>query len=146
MDDNSCTAFLQWALPRLHLRWQGFERVRRQVCGRIRHRLATLQLDALASYPSCLEKKPQEWDVLDSLCRVTISRFCRNLAFACFDAPLQQEVVRNLHDRIAPGGTLIIGKHETLRPGAAGPEPWAGRLPVYRKTEGQTGGQTGAHE
>jgi hypothetical protein len=32
--DAECVVFLQWALPRLGLRWQGFRKVRRQVCRR----------------------------------------------------------------------------------------------------------------
>jgi len=32
MNDNDCVEFLQWALPRLHLRWPGFRKVRAQVC------------------------------------------------------------------------------------------------------------------
>jgi hypothetical protein len=36
--------FLQWALPRLGLRWAGFRRVRRQVCRRLRRRVEALGL------------------------------------------------------------------------------------------------------
>ena len=35
MKDSDCVTFLQWALPRLHFRWPGFRKVRRQVCRRI---------------------------------------------------------------------------------------------------------------
>ena len=34
MTDTECVAFLRWALPRVGLRWQGFRKVRRQVCRR----------------------------------------------------------------------------------------------------------------
>lgn len=80
MTDAECVAFLQWALPRLHLRWAGFRRVRRQVCRRIDRRRAALGLANTAAYRSVLEATPGEWAVLDGLCRVTISRFARDHA------------------------------------------------------------------
>ena len=40
MKDADCTRFLQWALPRLGLRWAGFRRVRSQVCKRLGRRIA----------------------------------------------------------------------------------------------------------
>lgn len=78
MTDADCIAFLQWALPRLHLRWDGFRRVRRQVCRRIDRRRATLGLADVAAYRHLLETTADEWGVLDGLCRVTISRFARD--------------------------------------------------------------------
>ncbi len=42
MTDEDCVAFLQWALPRLRLRWEGFRKPRRQVCRRIRARAGEL--------------------------------------------------------------------------------------------------------
>jgi len=33
MKDADCIDFLEWALPRLGMRWAGFRRVRGQVCG-----------------------------------------------------------------------------------------------------------------
>ena len=80
MNDRDCVRFLQETLPRLHLRWRGFRRVRRQVCRRLQHRLKQLQLPDFAAYRQHLERHPQEWDVLDSCCRITISRFCRDRA------------------------------------------------------------------
>jgi len=74
----ACTAFLQWALPRLGLRWAGFRRVRGQVCKRLRRRLATLELADLAAYRNRLDQETEEWKILDRLCRITISRFYRN--------------------------------------------------------------------
>jgi hypothetical protein len=35
VNDPDCTAFLQWALPQINLRWPGFRKVRRQVCKRL---------------------------------------------------------------------------------------------------------------
>ncbi len=80
MSDAGCVAFLQWALPRLRLRWPGFRRVRRQVCRRVAGRVRELGLPDLASYRTFLESQPAEWEVLDRLCRVTISRFYRDRA------------------------------------------------------------------
>ena len=80
MTRADCTAFLQWALPRLHLRWHGFRRNQRQVCRRIDQRRAALGLADVAAYRSLLEASPDEWRVLDELCRVTISRFARDRA------------------------------------------------------------------
>ena len=80
MKDADCVAFLQWALPRLGLRWPGFRKVRRQVCRRIARRLETLGLPDLAAYRSRLEADPAEWAALDALCHITISRFLRDRA------------------------------------------------------------------
>jgi chemotaxis protein methyltransferase CheR len=78
MTDTECVDFLRWALPQLRLRWQGFRKVRRQVCRRLRHRLQALDLATLKQYRSHLEHTPAEWPLLDGLCRITISRFYRD--------------------------------------------------------------------
>jgi chemotaxis protein methyltransferase CheR len=71
------TDFLLWALPRLHLRWHGFARNRRQVLRRIAGRRTELALPDLAAYRAYLEAHAGEWAALDAMCRVTISRFAR---------------------------------------------------------------------
>jgi chemotaxis protein methyltransferase CheR len=73
-----CVAFLQWALPRLGRPWAGYRKVRRQVCRRVQRRAAELGLDSLAAYRDHLERHPDEWEVLDGLTNVTISRFQRD--------------------------------------------------------------------
>ena len=78
MKDNDCVAFLKWALPQMNMRWPGFRKVRRQTCKRIERRLRELGLSDVAEYRSCLEEKQDEWEVLDTLCRITISRFYRD--------------------------------------------------------------------
>jgi chemotaxis protein methyltransferase CheR len=78
VSDDDCISFLRWALPRLGLRWEGFRKPRRQVCRRIRARVGELGLDGLEAYRAYLEARPDEWAVLDRLCRVTISRFYRD--------------------------------------------------------------------
>ncbi len=73
-----CVQFLQWALPRLRLRWPGYRKVRGQVCKRVDRRLRELGLADVPAYRSFLDSHPAEWPVLDSLCRVAISRFYRD--------------------------------------------------------------------
>jgi chemotaxis protein methyltransferase CheR len=80
MRDADCVDFLQWALPRLGLRWPGFRKVRRQVCRRIARRLVELGLADAAAYRTYLESHAEEWSRLDGLCRITISRFWRDPA------------------------------------------------------------------
>ncbi len=78
MKDTACVDFLQWALPQLRLRWPGFRKVRRQVCKRIDRRYRELGLPDVATYRAYLETHPEEWLILDSLCRISISRFYRD--------------------------------------------------------------------
>jgi chemotaxis protein methyltransferase CheR len=80
MRDGECVDLLQWALPRLGLRWRGFRRVRGQVCKRIGRRLGELGLASAVDYRQRLGSDPSEWDVLDGLCRITISTFFRDHA------------------------------------------------------------------
>ena len=78
MRDSDCIAFLQWALPKMGMRWPGFRKVRRQVCKRLSRRLGELGLDTLEQYRQRLDTDPDEWAVLDAACRITISRFYRD--------------------------------------------------------------------
>ena len=78
MTDSECVELLRWAAPRLRLRWEGFRRVRGQVCKRMGRRMKELGLQSAADYRARLDVDPTEWEVLDSLCRVTISRFFRD--------------------------------------------------------------------
>jgi chemotaxis protein methyltransferase CheR len=80
MRDAECVSFLQWALPLLGFRWRGFRKVRRQVCKRISRRCAVLGLENAKSYRDYLETHDDEWTVVDDMCRITISRFCRDRA------------------------------------------------------------------
>ncbi|HHH40032.1 MAG TPA: methyltransferase domain-containing protein [Sedimenticola sp.] len=86
MTDQDCVRFLQWALPRLRMRWPGFRKVRRQVCKHIDRRLKTLGLADVEAYRRHLLAHPEEWSRLDALCRITISRFCRDRGlFQCLE-------------------------------------------------------------
>jgi chemotaxis protein methyltransferase CheR len=77
LSDTDCTAFLQWALPQLSLRWSGFRKVHGQVCKRLKRRMNDLGVADFAAYRTRLEADPAEWRVLDECCHVTISRFFR---------------------------------------------------------------------
>jgi chemotaxis protein methyltransferase CheR len=77
MSHAECAAFLQWALPRLNLRWAGFRKVHGQVCKRLKHRMRELGLDGFAAYRARLEADPREWRIVDNCCHITISRFFR---------------------------------------------------------------------
>jgi chemotaxis methyl-accepting protein methylase len=75
---NPCDAFLKWALPRLHLRPEGYRKVRGQVCKRLKRRIQELELDGFNDYSYRLENDPGEWKILDRMMRITISRFFRD--------------------------------------------------------------------
>ncbi len=92
MKDRECVNFLQWALPQLHLRWQGFRKVRSSACKRIQRRLQELGLSDVFAYRSYLAAHPEEWSVLDTCIRFTISRFYRDRA-----------VFNHLRQEILPG-------------------------------------------
>lgn len=120
MRDSDCIAFLQWALARMGFRWPGFRKVRRQVCKRLGRRLRELELADLEAYREYLEAHPEEWQVLDGCCRITISRFFRDSL-----------LYRQLGDQILPS----LGRQVTSRGGktcklwsagcGAGEEPYS---------------------
>jgi chemotaxis protein methyltransferase CheR len=78
MKDEHCVRFLQWVLPHLRMRWPGFRKVRKQLCKRIDRRLRDLNLPSVEEYQAYLNLHTDEWQYLDSLCRITISRFYRD--------------------------------------------------------------------
>jgi chemotaxis protein methyltransferase CheR len=84
VSDKDCTAFLQWALPQVELRWPGFRKVRNQVCKRLRARMRDLGLKDYSAYQARLEADPSEWQILDECCHITISRFFQDRGI--FDA------------------------------------------------------------
>lgn len=99
--DRDCAALLAWAAPRLGLREAGFARVRAQVRKRIARRIGELGLPGAAGYRLFLESHPEEWAVLDRLCRITISRFWRDAP--AFDL-LAGEVLPGLIERARARG------------------------------------------
>jgi chemotaxis protein methyltransferase CheR len=105
MNDQECVQFLQWALPRLRLRWPGFRKVRRQICKRVQRRLVDLGLGDLPAYRGHLEQHPEEWPVLGRLCHVTISRFYRDRGVFQY---LEQEVLGRLAARAQERGDTAL--------------------------------------
>jgi chemotaxis protein methyltransferase CheR len=78
------------------MRWVGFRRVRRQVCKRLRRRMAELGLAELTEYRALLGTHPEEWIRLDGLCRISISRFYRDQRVW---RTLEREILPHLTDR-----------------------------------------------
>jgi chemotaxis protein methyltransferase CheR len=105
MTDRDCVQFLQWSLPQIRMRWKGFRRVRAQVCKRIDGRLHALGLADAAAYRSFLERNREEWKVLGSLCRVTISRFYRDREVF---QTLEQEVLVRLSETAQAAGATEL--------------------------------------
>jgi chemotaxis protein methyltransferase CheR len=58
---------------------------------------------------------------------------CRNVVFTYFDVGLQQHTLRQIVDRLVPGGALMIGVTESLPSDIDGLEPWSGKFKVYRR-------------
>ncbi|WP_340105571.1 CheR family methyltransferase [Rhodohalobacter sp. 8-1] len=79
MSSKKGASFLQWALPKMGYRWDGFRKPRNQVLSRIRDRIQDLGLaGGFDEYKRYLDNHPEEWDTLDQLCDVTISKFFRD--------------------------------------------------------------------
>ncbi len=97
--------FLQWGLPRLHLRWPGFRKVRRQVYKRIRRRLQELGFSGVAEYRAYLEDHPAEWAVLDALCWISISRFYRDKGVFQYVA---REILWQLAQKVVTDGASEV--------------------------------------
>lgn len=101
MKDRECVSFLQWCLPLMRFRWKGFRKVRTQVCKRIERRFRELRLNDLSEYKKYLEEQSQEWEVLDSLCFATISRFYRD-----------RKVFQTLQNRVLPALAQQVAAQE----------------------------------
>lgn len=78
MTDHELVEFLQWSLPKIHMRWSGFRKVRRTIRKKLNRRLQELSLVDLRAYRKKLCDDPNEWNVLKEICRITISRFYRD--------------------------------------------------------------------
>ena len=78
MNDIDCLNFLQHYLPKLGYRWEGFRKVRNQVCKRINKRIRELDLGTIQVYSEYLENHGEEMKVLDAIFNITISRFYRD--------------------------------------------------------------------
>ena len=115
MKDTDCREFLDWALPRLGFRRAGFRHVRGQVCKRIGRRLRALDLPDHGAYRQLLDADPGEWATLDSFCRITISRFCRDRQVIDWleQVALQRGGGGGHHGEYAVAWTNSHGKTET---------------------------------
>jgi chemotaxis protein methyltransferase CheR len=105
MSGAACVEFLKWALPQLGLRWEGFRKVRRQVCRQLGKRLQELGLPHPTAYRQHLATHPEEWSILDSFCRIPVSRFFRDQIV--FDA-LAAEVFPYLAHAALHRGTALL--------------------------------------
>ena len=94
-----CVYFLQWALPKLGMKWSGFRKVRKQVCKRIKRRMQELDLGDWSEYRDYLEINKREWKLLDGYCRITISRFYRDhFLFEYLADEILPKLIRNFQD------------------------------------------------
>jgi chemotaxis protein methyltransferase CheR len=120
--DEEGALLLQWAAPRLGLRWRGFKNVRRQVVRRIAARMKELGLAEPSAYRARLEHDPTELEAFRRLCFVTISRFYRD--HRVYDA---------LCDRLLPeiAGRASQAVHVWSAGCASGEEPYSVML-VWR--------------
>jgi chemotaxis protein methyltransferase CheR len=87
------------------MRWPGFRKVRGQVCKRVARRIQSLELSDVSAYRSYIERHPQEWAQLDRLCRISISRFCRD--YNVFEY-LAREVLPHLAEQAVSHGEREI--------------------------------------
>jgi chemotaxis protein methyltransferase CheR len=121
VSDTGCRELLEWALPRLGLRFSGFRNVRGQVCKRVRRRTKTLGLAGFDAYREYLTGHAGEWRVLDSMCRVTISRFYRDHeVFELLEREVLPELARRGEVRVLslgcasgeePYGLALLWRH-----------------------------------
>ena len=123
MAHTDCVDFLKNVLPRLGLSLRGFRKVDAQACKRIRRRFLALGLADFAAYRNYIRSAPAEWDVLQSLCYITISRFWRDRAV--FDR-LAAEIVPQLSDAAASRGDKILRAWSAGC--ASGEEPYSLKL------------------
>lgn len=127
ISDSEGVQFLQWCLPRLHLRWPGFRKVRRQVFKRINRRILELGLASLAAYRAYLEDHPGEWPALDSLCRIGLSRFYRDRSLF---QHLEQEILPHIAKMLVARGE---GEIQCWSVGCAGGEEPYTLAIIWRK-------------
>jgi len=83
------------------MRWQGFRKVRKQVCKRIERRIGALGLSDVSAYQSYLEQDPEEWRILDSFCCISISRFYRDKGLFQF---LERDALLNMAQKAMKAG------------------------------------------
>jgi chemotaxis protein methyltransferase CheR len=57
---------------------------------------------------------------------------CRNVVLTYYAPPVQLAVMRRVVEHLRPGGTLVVGIHESLPEGFASLAPWPGMRGVFR--------------
>jgi chemotaxis protein methyltransferase CheR len=132
MRDTEGIQFLQWCLPRLQLAWSGYRKVRRQVYKRLSTRFQSLGLHCLGDYRSYLECHPEEWEILDALCCIPISRFYRDKSVFEF---LEREVLPSLAQLALAEGERVLRCWSVGC--AAGEEPYSLSFLWKLKLQGQ---------
>lgn len=95
MKDKDAVIFLQWALPRLGMKWKGFRKVRGQVEKRIDRRMKELGSRDIKEYRARLEENLREWACLDRMCRITISCFYRDRGVFTSLQEILAEIAKN---------------------------------------------------
>ena len=99
-------AFLSAVLPAMGYRWRRFDR--RNIRRRVRSRMESLRIYDLEKYAQLVARDEAEQATLDSLLRLTITRFFRN-------AWLWSDLASLIQD-----GESCLGKNESLRIWSAG--------------------------
>jgi chemotaxis protein methyltransferase CheR len=120
LEDRDAVTLLRWAMPRMQLEWTGFRRVRRQVRRRIARRMQALGLEKVEQYRSLLLLRPEEWRVLDRMCRITISRFWRDRRV--FECLMEVEMPRLASSAQAAGRSALVAWSAGC---ACGEEPYS---------------------
>ena len=105
MKDTECVTFLQWALPRLRLYWPGYRKVRGLVCKRVARRMRQLGVAYVAALRLHLERNPAEWQTIEALCSIPISRFYRDRGI--FER-LEREVLPALADAVVARNDTVL--------------------------------------
>jgi chemotaxis protein methyltransferase CheR len=105
MHDQDCVRFLQAVLPDVEMVWKGFRKVRRQVCRKVRQRMAELALASYDDYRAYLDVHADERVLLDSFLCITISRFYRDRAL--FDHLRDDLLIALCEEALARGDTGI---------------------------------------
>jgi chemotaxis protein methyltransferase CheR len=61
---------------------------------------------------------------------------CRNLVFTYFSRAVQRDILARMVAQLAPGGILVVGKHEALPPGNYDLRPYAAQQGLFQKGAG----------
>ena len=86
------------------MRWDGFRKVRAQVCKRITRRMHQIHIESIVDYRTFLETHPEEWHWLDTLSHVTISRFYRDKTVFTF---LENDILPALAKEVSNQQNLL---------------------------------------